>query len=145
MQRPNKPINRKSIIKRAKLREIEMKERSSKSLLANVLDMDDDIRRETKSNGNYTCIKIDSDMSYSPQLSTHSMHTCTSGTRTELRAIYKEIKFITDRMKNADKSHEISTDWKYAASVIDRLCIWLFSIFTVVSTCVIIFSAPHLF
>ncbi len=44
MSRPGKPITRKSILMTNRMNEIEMKKNSSKSLLANVLDMDDDFR-----------------------------------------------------------------------------------------------------
>lgn len=46
MNRPGKPITRKSILMNNRMNEIEMKKNSSKSLLANVLDMDDDFRWE---------------------------------------------------------------------------------------------------
>ena len=45
MHRPKKPITRKTIMMSSRMRELEMKEgRNSKSLLSNVLDMDDDFR-----------------------------------------------------------------------------------------------------
>ena len=44
MQRPGKPITRKTIMMTNRMKELEMKEKGSKSLLANVLDMDDDFR-----------------------------------------------------------------------------------------------------
>ncbi len=44
MNRPGKPITRKTIQMTNRMKELEMKEKSSKSLLANVLDMDDDFR-----------------------------------------------------------------------------------------------------
>ena len=44
MQRPGKPITRKTIMMTNRMRELELKEKTSKSLLANVLDMDDDFR-----------------------------------------------------------------------------------------------------
>ena len=44
MNRPGKPITRKTILMTNRMKELEMKEKSSKSLLANVLDMDDDFR-----------------------------------------------------------------------------------------------------
>jgi nicotinic acetylcholine receptor len=37
-------ITRKTIMMQNKMKELDLKERSSKSLLANVLDMDDDFR-----------------------------------------------------------------------------------------------------
>lgn len=44
MSRPGKKITRKTIMMNTRMRELELKERSSKSLLANVLDIDDDFR-----------------------------------------------------------------------------------------------------
>lgn len=39
-----------------KMKELELKERSSKSLLANVLDIDDDFRHSTNLSGSTTAI-----------------------------------------------------------------------------------------
>ena len=47
MQRPGKKITRKTIMMAKKMKELDIKETSSKSLLSNVLDMDDDFRRST--------------------------------------------------------------------------------------------------
>ena len=44
MGRPGEKITRKTIMMQNKMKELDLKERSSKSLLANVLDMDDDFR-----------------------------------------------------------------------------------------------------
>ncbi len=44
MGRPGKKITRKTILLSNRMKELELKERSSKSLLANVLDIDDDFR-----------------------------------------------------------------------------------------------------
>lgn len=44
MSRPGKKITRKTILLSNRMKELELKERSSKSLLANVLDIDDDFR-----------------------------------------------------------------------------------------------------
>ena len=44
MSRPGEKITRKTILMQNKMKELDMKENSSKSLLANVLDMDDDFR-----------------------------------------------------------------------------------------------------
>ena len=44
MGRPGRKITRKTIILSNRMKELELKERSSKSLLANVLDIDDDFR-----------------------------------------------------------------------------------------------------
>ena len=42
MSRPGEKLTRKMIMMQSKMKELDMKETSSKSLLANVLDMDDD-------------------------------------------------------------------------------------------------------
>ena len=44
MSRPGKKVTRKTIVMNSRIKEMELKERSSRSLLANVLDMDDDFR-----------------------------------------------------------------------------------------------------
>ena len=44
VNRPRKKISRKTIMMNNRMRDLEMKEKTSKSLLANVLDMDDDFR-----------------------------------------------------------------------------------------------------
>lgn len=44
MGRPGKKITRKTILLTNRMKELELKERSSKSLLANVLDIEDDFR-----------------------------------------------------------------------------------------------------
>lgn len=56
MSRPGKKITRKTIMLNTKMRELELKERSSKSLLANVLDIDDDFRHSTGLSGSTTAI-----------------------------------------------------------------------------------------
>ena len=45
--RPGEKITRKTIMMANKMKELDMKETSSKSLLSNVLDMDDDFRNTT--------------------------------------------------------------------------------------------------
>ena len=129
MQRPGKELSRRKITQNSKMRELELKERSSKSLLANVLDLDDDFRRDHNSYN----IKIDDNVS----------HTCYS--RSDLSAVIKEVKYITDKMRKDDDDGEIQGDWRFAAMVIDRLCLCGFSVFTVTSTCAILFSAPNIF
>ena len=47
MSRPGEKITRKTIMMADKMKELDMKETSSKSLLSNVLDMDDDFRNTT--------------------------------------------------------------------------------------------------
>jgi nicotinic acetylcholine receptor, invertebrate len=56
MGRPNKKITRKTILLNNRMKELELKERSSKSLLANVLDIDDDFRHVSGMTGSTTAI-----------------------------------------------------------------------------------------
>ncbi|XP_064652958.1 neuronal acetylcholine receptor subunit alpha-7-like isoform X5 [Lineus longissimus] len=129
MKRPGKELSRKKLVQNAKLRELELRERSSKSLLANVLDLDDDFRRDTQNSFN---VKIDD-----------NLHMCS--TRSELHSIIKELKYITNKMRKDEDDQEVEGDWKFAAMVIDRLCLIMFSTFTITSTCAILFSAPTMF
>ena len=62
----------------------------------------------------------------------------------DLNPIIRELRFITNRMRREDELQEIINEWKYAAIVIDRLCLILFSTFAVISTAVCLLSAPHL-
>lgn len=92
MSRPGKKITRKSIREDQKMKTLkDIKERSSRSLLANVLDMDDDIRMSSS----YLRMEA-SDMS-SP---------CALAQR-DLQSILREIRFITARMRKAEDDAEI--------------------------------------
>ena len=61
-----------------------------------------------------------------------------------MQRIHSELKFITKRMEKEDEDSDAENDWKFAAMVVDRLCLVIFSAFIVASTCGIMFSAPHL-
>ena len=63
----------------------------------------------------------------------------------ELQCILKELKFITNRMKMQEEEAEICGDWKFAAMVIDRFCLIVFTAFTVITTVAVLCSAPHIF
>ena len=41
----------------------------------------------------------------------------------ELGSIFKEIRVITDKIRDDDDSSTIKWDWRFAAMVIDRLCL----------------------
>lgn len=136
MERPGKKITRKTIMMNNKMKELELKERSSRSLLANVLDIDDDFRQTANST---SYLRVSSGVDDGSA----SGHSCL-GVQRELTAILKEVRFITNRMRKDDDALEIVMDWKFAAMVVDRVCLIIFSLFTVISTCVCLFSAPHL-
>ncbi|XP_069997179.1 neuronal acetylcholine receptor subunit alpha-7 isoform X3 [Penaeus vannamei] len=146
INRPGEKITRKSIMLNNKMRELEMKERSSKSLLANVLDIDDDFRAHTlphtHTTNNTAFIRVPHG-GHSVDDS-HLVHTCMSSCTRELNLILKEIRMITDKMRKKDEDDEVVNDWKFAAMVVDRLCLLVFTLFTVIATVAVLLSAPHI-
>ena len=66
-----------------------------------------------------------------------------SGLHRELGAILKEIKVITDKIKDDEESSSIEGDWKFAAMVIDRICLVFFTLFTIIATIAVLAVAPH--
>lgn len=44
----------------------------------------------------------------------------------EMQLIYEELKFISDQMRDENKTGEYEDEWKYAAMVIDRICAFVF-------------------
>ncbi|ETN67616.1 giant fiber A [Anopheles darlingi] len=163
--------------KNKQLQEVEMRERSSKSLLANVLDIDDDFRC------NHRCSTLPHNPTYYRTMyrqgedgtvgpigatdtigrsagaglgtitaggggrlhETVSSHTClSSSAEYELALILKELRYITDQqLRKEDESGEVTREWKFAAMVVDRLCLIIFTLFTIIATLAVLFSAPH--
>lgn len=70
-------------------------------------------------------------------------HVCLSADY-ELAMILKEIRFITDQLRKEDEAADITRDWKFAAMVVDRLCLIIFTLFTIIATLAVLFSAPHI-
>ena len=61
----------------------------------------------------------------------------------ELNLILKEIRVITDKIKDDDESAAVEADWKFAAMVLDRLCLVFFTVFTIIATVAVLAAAPH--
>jgi len=156
MHRPGEKITRKTILMNNKMRELELKERSSKSLLANVLDIDDDFRAHTlpHRSSSQAGLNIHSTNNTAGFIrvphgghsvdDSHLVHTCMSSCTRELNLILKEIRMITDKMRKDDEEAEVSSDWKFAAMVVDRMCLIVFTLFTILATVAVLLSAPHL-
>lgn len=72
-----------------------------------------------------------------------SNHSCI-GADYELALILKEIRFITDQLRKEDETADVTKDWKFAAMVVDRLCLIIFTLFTIIATLAVLFSAPHI-
>ncbi|KAG5325740.1 ACHA7 protein, partial [Pseudoatta argentina] len=78
-----------------------------------------------------------------PQVETILQNACFCA-RYELVLILKEIKMITNQLKSEDENTKISNDWKFAAMVIDRMCLIIFTLFTIIATITVLLSAPHI-
>lgn len=48
-----------------------------------------------------------------------------------------------EQLRKEDETSEITKDWKFAAMVVDRLCLIIFTLFTIISTVAVLFSAPN--
>jgi nicotinic acetylcholine receptor len=62
-----------------------------------------------------------------------------------LYLILKELQFITKKIKTDEEEEDKSNDWKFAAMVIDRLCLVFFSMATFISTAAILLTAKNFF
>ena len=56
----------------------------------------------------------------------------------------QEIRVITDKIREDEVSGAVEADWKFAAMVLDRLCLFFFSAFTLVATVSVLAVAPHI-
>ena len=167
---------------RRKIREVELRERSSRSLLANVLDLEDDYRMFHGGGSvgvfNDHAVGADGrrgDARAGPGCRRHrsSARLCSpaaaafmDGGETStgavngvpgggggaagstpavclLKSILGELRTITTKLRQDERFEDGCSDWKFAAMVVDRLCLCLFTMFTVISTFAILFSAPH--
>ncbi|KAK9718869.1 Neurotransmitter-gated ion-channel transmembrane region [Popillia japonica] len=143
MSRPGKKITRKTILMNSRMKELELKERSSKSLLANVLDIDDDFRNVSGGNNASMTTSLGSGFIRHPTTIEEAAMPST-GTQRDLQNILRELQFITNRMKKADEEAEVISDWKFAAMVVDRFCLIIFTLFTIIATVAVLLSAPHI-
>ena len=42
-----------------------------------------------------------------------------------------------------DEAAAVEADWKFAAMVIDRLCLIVYTLFTIIASLAVIWTAPH--
>ncbi|XP_015836919.1 nicotinic acetylcholine receptor alpha6 subunit isoform X3 [Tribolium castaneum] len=144
MSRPGKKITRKTILMNSRMKELELKERSSKSLLANVLDIDDDFRNVSTGGNNASMTTSLGGTFMRHPTTIEEAAVPSSGTQRDLQNILRELQFITNRMKKADEEAEVISDWKFAAMVVDRFCLIIFTMFTIIATVAVLLSAPHI-
>lgn len=63
----------------------------------------------------------------------------------EVKNAFLSLDFVSKRMENRENYNKIEDDWHFAATVIDRLLLYLFSAVCVIGTCIIILQAPALY
>ena len=55
----------------------------------------------------------------------------------------QEMRFLTKRLRDKDEEDVVIGDWKFAAMVLDRMCLITFSLFTILATIGVLTAAPH--
>ena len=147
------------------MRELELGDKHSKSLMSNVLDMEDDYMlfpRDLSDKlprsssmpdpANKPCypdqeIKHQIPPLYnSSQCSTLSCdhrNNNSNGIEKELREILKEIRVVTDKIRAEAEASTLENEWKFAAMVLDRVCLIAFTLFTVLLSAAVLLAAPH--
>uniref|UniRef100_A0A8C6U9B2 Cholinergic receptor, nicotinic, alpha 7 (neuronal) n=1 Tax=Neogobius melanostomus TaxID=47308 RepID=A0A8C6U9B2_9GOBI len=65
------------------------------------------------------------------------------GVEPDLGKILDEVRYIATRFRDQDQEEMVCNEWKFAACVIDRLCLMAFSLFTILCTIGILMSAPN--
>ena len=124
MKRPGQYISLDSIRLEDKMKDLmENDDKFSQSLLVNVLDMDDNVLFRRKSNA----WNIDKDP-----------------VSENLRKIREEMEFITGRLKGEDEATSVESEWKFAAMVLDRLCLIMSFALFIIFGAAIFFSAPQI-
>ncbi|XP_075874773.1 neuronal acetylcholine receptor subunit alpha-7-like isoform X2 [Nelusetta ayraudi] len=96
-------------------------------------------------NGNMLYPMSDSAVSGSGEAEKLLPATCSSsgaGVEPELSRILDEVHFIAKRYRNQDDQVAVRNEWRFAAAVIDRLCLVTFSLFIILCTFGILLSAP---
>jgi len=58
-------------------------------------------------------------------------------------SILKELGKLTQKIKDDDNDESKELKWKFAAMVIDRLCMWFFIVSTLVCTAGILLTSPN--
>ncbi|VDD96569.1 unnamed protein product [Enterobius vermicularis] len=130
-------------------------ETHSESLLRNIKEAETGSRSNSLNAGkkSFRCLsQFANGSSTQPVISFRNPHSIPSSSSIDiddhatllvLQRIYKELKTMTKRMVETDRDAEQANNWKFAAIVIDRLCLYLFTVFLIASTCGTLLSAPN--
>ncbi|XP_062250460.1 neuronal acetylcholine receptor subunit alpha-7-like [Platichthys flesus] len=61
----------------------------------------------------------------------------------EIQHILEEVSYIAQRFRDQDRLEAVCSEWKFAAAVVDRLCLVAFSLFSIICTFTILMAAPN--
>uniref|UniRef100_A0A1I7U470 Neur_chan_LBD domain-containing protein n=1 Tax=Caenorhabditis tropicalis TaxID=1561998 RepID=A0A1I7U470_9PELO len=61
-----------------------------------------------------------------------------------LHSVHTELRKVVAFYNKEEHDERIQTDWRFAAMVVDRACLLLFTVFIVISILAIMMSAPHI-
>ena len=129
----------------------ELTDMTAKSLLANVLDINDDfgvITKPKKSNkkSDVLILKRENSANLCDQCN-DNLHSSKNDVacRKLINTILKELKVLTKKIQDDAEDEEKELNWKFAAMVIDRLCMWIFAIATFFSTTLILLTSKNFF
>ncbi|XP_066516043.1 neuronal acetylcholine receptor subunit alpha-7 isoform X1 [Hoplias malabaricus] len=61
----------------------------------------------------------------------------------DIQRILAEVLYISQRFRAQDEAEAVCSEWKFAAAVVDRLCLVTFSLFSIICTFTILMSAPN--
>lgn len=160
---PEPPVTNPETAMGNRYNQFELNDISSKSLLANVID---DRTNEYVLNDDFGIIgngrpmrprmvdivhraqreaNLAKSMHQASVSSTSSSSSDMLSLKVELSSILKEIRSITRKMASDDEEAEMALEWKFAAMVLDKLCLYLFLILTVGSTVGLLFTNPNFF
>lgn len=142
--------------KQGRVRDMELQDKSSRSLLANVLDLSDDLLVLSRNccpdchvTNHMTLINDGVEVGAGQQQQQRARTLSSSigssqHVAVELANIGREVRYLADKCRRDEATEEAALLWRHAARVIDRLCLLLFSIFNVTATAAILLSAPDL-
>ena len=63
----------------------------------------------------------------------------------DIKEMADDVRYLRNRYAATEAADYVNSDWRFAAAVIDRLCLYLFILVTASSACGILLSAPHTF
>merc|ERR1712080_22519 len=109
------------------MRELEKSDHNSKSLLANVLDLEGDF---ILAPGGQPLSMTSSLNGLDSKQSPLGPAPCSADPlEKELHEIYLEIRVISDKIRAEAEAGAVENEWKFAAMVLDRVCLLVFTFF----------------